>query len=53
MATLHPGQATDDDDDDDGQYRPTFSKNSKTHSILSVFTMAHHVRAAPECNTMV
>ena len=30
MATLHLGQAIDDDDDDDDQYRPTFSKNSKT-----------------------
>jgi len=55
MATLHPGQAIDDDDDDDDddQYRPTFNKNFKTHSILSVFRMARHVRAAPECNTMV
>ena len=54
MATLHPGQAIDDDDDDDDdQNRPTFSKNSKTHSILSVLIMARHVRAAPECNTMV
>ena len=54
MATLHPGQAIDDDDDDDDdQYRPTFSKNSKAHSILSLFRMARHARAAPECNTMV
>ena len=54
MATLHPGQAIDDDDDDDDdEYRLTFSKNGKTHSILSVFRMARHVRAAPECNTMV
>ena len=53
MATLHPGQAIDDNDDDDDQYRPTFSKNSKTDSIISLFRMARHVRAAPECNTMV
>ena len=41
-----PGHAVDDDDDDQ-----TFI--SEKQGTLQVFRMAHHVRAATECNTMI
>ena len=51
MAALRSGQDTDDDDDDIDQTYVTKSGNA--HSVLSLFRMARHVRAAPECNTMI
>ena len=46
MATLHQGICCYDDDDNQ-------TCLSKKHGILQVFRMAHHVRAAPECNAMI
>jgi len=45
-----------DDDDDDGDYDSDqiyVNTSSETHTILSVFRMARHVRAAPESNAMI
>jgi len=47
MATLHPRHTVDDNDDDGDQ------TCSVRNSILQVFRMAPHVRAAPEYNTMI